>query len=266
MAILDGIHFTGSIGGMSAYRMKGSDKIILRSKGGASKQKIKEAPEFELPRKNIAEFGGCGKAAASIRKAIYPVKHLADYNFTPTLSALSKTIQVMDTESLWGERAIYFSRHRFLLEGFHLNKKNTFDSVVRHPLGCVIERGTGSAVVQLPNLLPEQNLRMPWQYPYFRFTIGLGVVADRTYHGASYEYTDPHPRQYPHPCYLHTEWQMAKQPFAAQSITLQLNQPENLDDAATLLLFAGIEMGTPVSDQLTIPVKYAGCAKIVAVG
>ncbi len=35
--------FTGSLGNYSAYTMRGHDGIILRTKGGASKNRIKNA-------------------------------------------------------------------------------------------------------------------------------------------------------------------------------------------------------------------------------
>jgi hypothetical protein len=48
MAILKNLtEFTGSLGNISAYRRKDSDKVILRMKGGATKKKIKTAKSFE---------------------------------------------------------------------------------------------------------------------------------------------------------------------------------------------------------------------------
>jgi hypothetical protein len=70
--LTNGINFTGSIGDISGYTRKGSNKNYARTKGGASKQRIEKAPEFELTRQNYKEFSGCGKAASSIRKAIFP--------------------------------------------------------------------------------------------------------------------------------------------------------------------------------------------------
>jgi len=36
--LLSGFEFTGRLGNITAYKMKGSDKIILRTRGGASKK------------------------------------------------------------------------------------------------------------------------------------------------------------------------------------------------------------------------------------
>ena len=50
--------FEGSIGNLSAYKRKDSDKIILRTKGGPSKRRIKTAPEFAVVRLYNLEWNG----------------------------------------------------------------------------------------------------------------------------------------------------------------------------------------------------------------
>ena len=62
MAIVKGaFQMTGSIRGVSFYTVRGSEKVIMRTKGGASKEKIKSSPKFEGLRKQQKEFGGCSK-------------------------------------------------------------------------------------------------------------------------------------------------------------------------------------------------------------
>lgn len=252
MAIIKNpIQFTGSVGNLTAYTMRGSDKIILRTKGGASKKKIKTSPRFQRTRENNAEFGQCAKVASGIRAAIWPVKHMADYNFTPVLNALAKHVQLMDTKHERGEREIWFSQHTYLLEGFSLNQKNTFDSVVRHPLQFHINREAIHATIQLPRLVPGVNLRIPWQYPLFRFVAGFGMMSD---HGAT--------RQ-GHAVSVETEWRPVFQPFEGQILELQLN---NIHKTNTLLLSIGIETGMPVTNTYIKPVKYNACAKILGAG
>jgi hypothetical protein len=80
MAKLAGaILFTGSLGAVSAYRLKHSGTIVLRSKGGATREKIRKAPEFINTRRNNQEFGKCAKAAA-IRPALHPLRQIPDHN------------------------------------------------------------------------------------------------------------------------------------------------------------------------------------------
>ena len=122
-----GITFEGSLDNISAYKMRGSDKIILRKKGGASKKQIQTGANFANTRKINSEWAGCSYAGKAIRNAIHPLKHLADYNISGFLNAIAKTVQKQDLESEYGKRNIYFSQYRDVLEGFSLNKKQLFD-------------------------------------------------------------------------------------------------------------------------------------------
>ena len=113
MAKLEGdIQFTGSLNNLSAYKMRGSDKIILRKKGGPTKKQIKHSKNFENTRRNNMEFGGRAMAAAAIKHCLHPFGFLADHNITATLNALLGAIQKMDTTSGWGKRHVLLQGKR----------------------------------------------------------------------------------------------------------------------------------------------------------
>lgn len=265
MAILNNaLGFTGRLQNVTAYKMKGSDKIILRAKGGASKTKIMHSPTFARTRENFTEFGGCARVTKDIRLAIHAVKHLADFNFTGALNALAKTIQLMDNTNARGERGILISQYRYLLEGFQLNRSHTFDSVVRHPLRYTMDRETVSATVQLPELIPGLNLHIPWYNPVFRFVTALGVVPDRTFTGPGYGMRND-TAHFPVASEC-SGWHSINKPVTAGTIALQLDVTSSVPAECTMLLSVGIEMGIPVSDAVTDVVKRVGCGKILGVG
>ena len=59
MAIVKGtVVMTGGFGNASFYTRRGSDKVIVRTKGGPSKQKIKTSPRFESVRLQQKEWKG----------------------------------------------------------------------------------------------------------------------------------------------------------------------------------------------------------------
>lgn len=262
MARLTGaLSFTGKVGGLSGYTRKDIDGVFIRTKGGASKTKIKTSKKFERTRENNSDWKGCGKAAGRIRWAVLDVAHLKDYNFTADLSALCKAMQLQDTENIRGQRSILFSQNRELLEGFRLTQRNPFDSVVRHPLKYEISRESGRAIVKLPKLMSGINLFIPWQYPLFRFVISLQAITDMHYNylPADRNNTDRAPVVY-------TEWRTTEQNYAEEYIELQLKGGGAPDDTWTLILSVGLEMGMPVSNNVVNTVKYVGCAKILGVG
>jgi len=62
--LISGLSFTGSLSNLSAYKMRGHDGIIVRTKGGPSKEKIKESPSFLVTGCNNMEFGDHSTAAS----------------------------------------------------------------------------------------------------------------------------------------------------------------------------------------------------------
>lgn len=111
--------------------MRGVDKIIVRKKGGASKERIRTEKSFRRTRENNAEFSGRARGVSYVRKALAPVRILADYNFVGNINKVLKYVQDRDVQSKRGERNILVSAHGALLEGFSLNRYIMFDSVIR---------------------------------------------------------------------------------------------------------------------------------------
>ena len=114
MATIKGpLQLEGSVGGMSFYTRRGSEKIIVRSKGGASKQVIKNSPRFENLRLQQNEWRGCTAFASKLRFAFGGLHRVADYNLTPALNAFAKNLQKTDENSEKGKRIIPISLYRF---------------------------------------------------------------------------------------------------------------------------------------------------------
>ena len=144
MAVLKSLsEFEGSIGNITAYKRRDSDKTFLRTKGGVSKKRIKKDKKFERTRELNSEWGGCAKAAAMIRDLFVHHQSVADYNLSGPLTAIAKEIQMRDPSNKRGERAILFSRFGHLIEGFQLNQKNTFESGIRGNVDVQFLRAEG---------------------------------------------------------------------------------------------------------------------------
>jgi hypothetical protein len=258
----DGIEFTGSLGKFSAYRIKGSDKIILRKKGGPSRKQVLKSKNFVRLRENMKEFSGVGKTVNVIRTPLRHVSHLTEYNFSSDLTALCKMIQLLDPAGDRGERNILLSQHRYMLAGFRLNIKHPFLGVVSGPVACVFNRETKSALIQLPGLVKGFNLHLPWKQPLYRFSMVLGLIPDVTYEKGEYnvhadEWAD---------IGLDTAWHVADEPFRSQTVELKLDIPGAIKDTQTLIFAIGIEMGVPTPYGNIEAVQYAGSACILAAG
>ncbi len=114
----------------------------------------------------------------------------------------------------------------------------------------------------LPELVQGINFMVPWKCAFFRFIITMGLVRDIVYEKNSYSSSE----QIPSPETMLTDWQPLKQSFAEQNISLQFKVPGVVNDTKAIIVGIGIEMGEPITNLVMERVKYAGSAKILAIG
>ncbi len=265
MASLKGnFAFTGTIGNISAYSRKGSTNIILRTKGGATKEKIKRAPEFANTRKVNAEFGGASSTAKKIKLAIIELAHLDHTLFQSRLNPICSSILKMDKEGDFGQRAIFISRFRNILEGFNLEMGTVFDSIIKHPLQYNINRADQSASINVPALYPGISLYIPGNFLLFRLIAVLGIVPDMKYDSKFNNYQPLNAAILLKRSSQHTEWYSTSEICNQQTIALQIQGETGMTDNDSLLLSIGIEFGIPLTPTFIKPVNYAGAAKILA--
>jgi hypothetical protein len=252
------IDLTGSLEDLSFYKMRGVAKTVVRSKGGASKKKMLNDPKMVRVKENFTEFGACGMMGGSIRRAMLALVPLADYNFTATLNKIAKYIQALDTERERGQRGVLLSRHKSLLAGFNLNNTVLFDSVVKHPLDCRVDRENGRVNLLIPALTPGFNLVLG-KHPLFRFVLTMGAVTDKVFNKGRVE-----PEQGEARC-AYSEWYHAGEAFPGTDLSVELNYVDAIHENMTLVVAIGIQYGVPLTSALVEPVKYSGAARIIAV-
>ena len=263
MAFLkDGIQFTGSINKLSAYSMRGSDKIILRTQGGADRKQIQNSPAFAATRNLNNEWRAVTQAAMNIRNGLAALKPLADYNFSGPLNALVKKIQSLDMDNPKGRRSILFSRQPDSLSCFHYNRQTIFDSVVRQPLDVIIDKSSGVVDITLPLLQPQINFFPNPRYVYFRVVMACTSVSDFTCAEGRTVYL-PLSSQMPEYLPLQSEWFLAKMPQASLNFQILPRFQFRTGPQMVLVSGAGIQYGMPGADGSIQPVPYAGAARIV---
>jgi hypothetical protein len=265
MAKLSGpIGFKGKLSDISAYEMKGCEGIVLRMGWGPSKEDIQTKDNYVNTRRINCEFGGRSTTGAYLKKVLQPVKDVFDFNLVPVLNGVLKPVQAEDKESSWGFRNVLLSRKPILLEGFNLNKRNPFDSVISSPFHFEVDKAAGTAFVRTPDLLPSVNFFPPENFSVCRITAVMGIVPDFYY--ASPEkprykpVIDIHPS---HSATAYTDWFLASK--GCPSFELNLSLPVSLPgDGCSLLIAVGVQVGRPSPGYVT-PLKHNGCAKIAVV-
>jgi hypothetical protein len=266
MALLEDIRMTGSLGNLSFYYMRGVDKIVVRTKGGPSREYVEKSPTFAVPRLNMSEFGGCSKMGKEVRLMMHPVRNLADYNFSGFINKALKLIQKQDGISELGRRSISLSKHPHLLAGFQLNKTTTFDAVIRTPVTYAIHRENLSAQVNIPALVRDINFNPNNRHARFRIEATLGIVPDFTFNTNTNKFQPPtwYTGMFA-PKKVSSPWYPALKGSPATSLTLQLTDQIPADEGYSLMLTVGVRYGSPMEDDVVQEVKRAGVGKVVAV-
>ena len=249
---------TGNLKNFSFYTRKGSDGIIVRTKGGATKEKIKRDPAFAGLRKANKEFGGCSKMGKQIRMAFYGLEHVAEYNLSSALSKLAKDIQKTDSLHPVGERDIRFSAYRFLLKGFDFSRTTRFASLLRVPLSYNLVRQKQEAVLQIPAFACSFGLNMQdtrAAYSYFRITAALGIVTDMTLNPQNQQYEPVHDKLGQGYLTRSTEWYSTAGSVPEQELRLSLLAESVASEGVTQQTTSGgaTSSGTPTAGTAEHP-------------
>jgi hypothetical protein len=268
MAIVKGfLQMTGSIKGMSFYTRVGSDKVIMRTKGGPSKYTVKNGSNYAKLRKHQLEWQGCVKFSQSMRYGIGETYRLADFNLTPVWAGIGKKIIKLDTVNPVGQRTLRFSQCKQEMEGYDLNIKYPITTILRVSPLAELNRETLSATVSLPRINTSTNLQNIKRLPYFRLIISLGTVSDMIYNpdGLVYNYQPINVKLNNVSNSTLSDWHSTNDVLPAHVLSVQLNEIAIplLTDDVTVLLSMGIEFGNVGFGGVIEPVKHAGCGKIL---
>jgi hypothetical protein len=268
MAIVKGfLQMTGSIKGVSFYTVAGSDKVIMRTKGGASKNRIRKGAEFAKLRLHQVEWSGCVQFSQSMRDAVGETYRLADYNLYSKWNGMGKQLMKMDTENKTGSRRLSISEYKLELDGFNFNLSYPFTTIFRALPSVELNRETLSATVSVPRINTAVDIQNIQRLPYFRLIISLGMVSDMMYNpeGITRKYKPAMDEL--NGCCRSTisDWYSTNDVIAPHVLSIQYDEsfPPLLTGDITVLLSMGIEFGNVGFAGMIMPVNHAGCGKIL---
>jgi len=268
MAIVKGaIQMTGSIKGISFYTRRGSDQVIMRTKGGVSGDKIKRLPQYEGMRLQQKEWSGCTKLASGVRYAFGGLHRLADYNLSSTLNSLASKVQKADTTTEKGQRPVHLSLHKQALDGFNFNRTYPFNSVLRVSVNYQIQREQLSAQVTIARINTAIDLLNVKNLPYFRVIVVLGTVSDMLYNADLHDYRPTTDSMHGAQAIRNSEWFSATGIVEEQTLQVRMTETQvaELTDQVSMLLSIGVEFGTVDFNGKPVEVKYAGSGKVLKV-
>jgi hypothetical protein len=254
---------TGSIGGLVFYQRKDcKDKNFVRTQGEVAPGRQRNDAAFENRRRHSAELKGRTQMAVDLRRVLHPLEPVRTGNWQSGLAGALRPVQVRDTESVFGQRAVWLSRHGALLAGYALNKHQPLEALVRSPLEYDLDKAAGTATLRLPELVAGANLLVQGPQAWFRWVAVLGAVPDQLFvPGRGYL---PAGSCHPVPMKaVYGDWHPVK--GGAPATTLQLALPAAPPTDFGLVLAAGLLLGTVDGKGAVGVVRYAGAGKILAV-
>ena len=268
MAIVKGIlKISGSVEGFTFYTRRGSDKVIMRTKGGVKKNIIATSPKFANSRKQQQEFAGCAKFGSLSRFAFGGLHRLADYNLTPVLIGIGRNLMKLDSISDKGQRNLLLSNNKMVFDRFNFNRNYPLNTVLRISPHWEIDREHIRAEVTFPGINSDIDLLNIQKLPFFRLIIAIGAISDLRYNHVKKEYEPVVYDLHGHSETLTGKWNSTNTILAEQTMTVQLSEEEAsfITENVTVLLSVAVEFGNVGLTDEPVQVKYAGCGKVIGV-
>jgi len=261
------IQMTGSVRGISFYTRRGSDEVIMRTKGGISKDKINRLPQFEGLRNQQKEWSGCTKFASGARAAFGGLHRLADYNLSSVLNGLGNKLQKVNTTHEKGQRPVCLTPLKEKLDGFNFNRNYPSNSILRVSVTFDIDREHLQATVNIPRINTEIDLLNAQKLPFFRIIIALGTASDMYYREELNDYTPAVEGLHGTSAIINSAWQSTNTILPTQTLTVQMSEKQivMLTDDISVLLSMAVEFGTVGFTGEPVEVKYAGSGKVLGV-
>ena len=269
MAIVKGIMtMNGGVGNVTFYTQRGTNKVIMRTKGGATREKIAANPKFEGLRKHQKEFGVCSKFGKYTRSAFGDLRRVADYNLSAVLTGIGRNIMKLDTTSEAGKRALCLSQNKGALEGLNFNRTNPLTSVLRVFPRVDLDRENLRGVFTIPRINTDMDLMNFQKLPFFRLNVAIGAMTDMAYNPTTGKYEPMVIEMYGISVTLTGKWYSTRSVLPEHSLTVALpvERTEFLTPNVSILLSMAVEFGNVGTDGEPVEVKYAGSGKVVKVG
>ncbi len=154
------IKISGKFNDLSFYKSK--DGYIVRTKGGASKARIKTDPAFARTRENNQEFAEINHSGKWIRISFRNITANESDALVVSrmVTQLSKVIK-LDTINMRGSRKVGMglstNEGKKLLKGFNFNIASILSKVFKSNY----QVDNASGVVRIPDFIPKQDLVCP---------------------------------------------------------------------------------------------------------
>lgn len=187
------LKYSGNLGGISHYKMKGVQADLAKVANGPSKSQIANDPAFQRTRENNSEFGGSAKAGKALRVGLASVlKNFSDPQVTGRITKVFKAINA-NGSGVRGKRNIDLSLYPEQFNNFEFNKTISFSSLFNAPFEVKDDPSRDSSSIEVEPFNPLDSIIAPPGSTHFRLINGLAVVSDYRFNNISKAYEPVEP-------------------------------------------------------------------------
>jgi len=264
MAELKGpVLFTGSIGGIRAYYNSTLKRFIVSTKGGSTREQIKNNPAFARQRENMKEFKVCAMWSAQLRKAIFSLSHLLYGYYFSEFMSLAKSIQKHDDVHYRGTRSIESSKDAMLLKCLNLNRLHPFEQVFTHQYNVAFSVDQRSVTLQLLDFKSYARINWPVRFDSYRVALVIAQLPDFYWNEADQMFLPVVANLERLSVTAYSDWLPRSTDPVDITLTVSFAQPALQHPGTTVVVALGIEIAAPFADaNLTTPAGY-GTLKII---
>lgn len=236
------MEITGSMGGYTYYRLKGSKKTIVRRNPGHLPEKVLNSPKYENCRKNQREFGACSRFGSFTRKSFGGLYAFGDYLLSNRLTGIGRNLMILDAGVEAGKRNLKLSEHKELLAGFDFNDQYAFSSALKVTPQWELNRENLSALVSIPAINTNLSLTRRMNMPFFRLVVVLGATSDWIYNETKQSYEPAGVELNGFSTVVKGDWYSTNSIVPEHTMTVQMpeSRKEFLKDTISLVLSMGV--------------------------
>lgn len=264
MAELKGpILFTGSIGGIRAYYNSTLKRFIVSTKGGSTRDQIKNNPAFARQRENMSEFKECSMWSSQLRKALFILSHLMKGYYFSEFMSLAKSIQKHDDVNLRGFRSIESSKDAMLLKGLNFNRLYPFEQVFTHQHNVTFSEDKKRVDLQLLGFKSIARINWPIRFGSYRIALVIAQLPDFAWNEADKMFMPVVPHTERLSVVAYSDWHRRSTEPEDIILSASFAQPALQQPGTTVVVALGIEISVAFGDANAMNPAGFGTMKII---
>ena len=243
------VKYSGNLGGISHYKMKGVAADLAKIATGPSKNQIMNDPAFQRTRENNMEFGGSAKAGKALREGLSSViKKYSDSQVTGRITKIFKGIN-LEGAGTRGKRNIDLTLHKNNLDGFEFNKNTSLGGVFSATYTLTETAARDESAMDITAFNPWDNIDAPAGATHFRLINGIATVSDYRYNATEKIYEAVEPTLDALNAVVYSAYLPLDTPVVATTLTTTLAGAPVLTNDVSVANVVGIEFYQEVGGQ-----------------